>query len=178
MEVVEKSKRGRFTRTVARASCAVFTATLLFLAFEEATPAVHVDGPIAALVPFLGFLLGSVAMFGATTARRNDILAAFAGVIMNLVFMLLLSSQLPHGCRNGRDHSPRIFCMVNLKQLNGAKATWAFEYHKGTNDIPADTDLFGTNAYVSRKPVCPENGVYRIGRVGELPSCSIPGHTL
>jgi len=69
-------------------------------------------------------------------------------------------------------------CIANLKQIEGAKDTWMLEHEKTTNDIPTDSDLFGTNLYVKTKPQCGLGGVYTLGPAGERPKCSIPGHTL
>lgn len=69
-------------------------------------------------------------------------------------------------------------CVAILKQLDGAKNTWALEYQKTTNDIPTDSDLFGPNSYIREKKKCPRGGRYTIGRIGELPKCSIPEHNL
>ena len=83
-----------------------------------------------------------------------------------------VAHQLPRGT------SPKLLCWGNLKQLDSAKAEWAWEHHKTTNDTPVDEDLFGTNAYIRSKPACPEGGTYRFGRVGAKASCTVPGHIL
>jgi hypothetical protein len=67
-------------------------------------------------------------------------------------------------------------CLANLKQLDGAIKTWALEQGKGSNDVPTDADLLGTNAYLKIKPQCPEGGTYTLGAAGQLPKCSIPRH--
>ena len=67
--------------------------------------------------------------------------------------------------------------MASLKQLQGAKGTWAMEHHKNTNDTPTVRDLVGTNLYIRDEPVCPSGGSYALGRVGERPWCSLPDHT-
>jgi hypothetical protein len=69
-------------------------------------------------------------------------------------------------------------CIANLKQIEGAKATWAMEERKSTNAVPRDSDLFGTNAYIRAKPQCPVGGAYTLGAVDELPTCSVPTHYL
>ena len=74
--------------------------------------------------------------------------------------------------------TPSHECVMNLKQIDGAKDEWASQYHKTTNDTPLDADLFGTNAFFNSKPVCPEGGVYRLGRVGQKATCNVPGHVL
>jgi hypothetical protein len=65
---------------------------------------------------------------------------------------------------------------MNLIAIEGAKATWALENHKMTNDVPTDSDLFGPDSYIREKPQCPEGGVYALGKAGEKPRCSIRGH--
>ena len=69
-------------------------------------------------------------------------------------------------------------CITNLKQIEGAKADWALEERKTTNDAPTAAVLYGTNGYILREPKCPEGGVYIIGRVGVTPLCSVEGHLL
>jgi len=77
-----------------------------------------------------------------------------------------------------RRSSPRNACIVNLMQINGAKATWALEKQKSNTDTPTATDLYGTNAYLRDKPTCPRGGNYVIGKVEQKPRCSSQGHTL
>jgi len=69
-------------------------------------------------------------------------------------------------------------CIANLKQLEGAKNSWAVENGKTTNDIPKESELCGPNGYIRQKPQCPQGGTYVIGRVGEAPRCTIPEHSL
>jgi hypothetical protein len=78
------------------------------------------------------------------------------------------------GCK----YPNRSACIANLKNIEGAKATWALENHKETNAVPTDADLFGRTLYISEKPPCPGNGTYTLGAVSEKPRCSIRGHTL
>ena len=74
--------------------------------------------------------------------------------------------------------SAKTSCIANLKQLDGAKASWALENAVTNNDtIPKDSDLFGMTAYIRDKPTCPQGGIYTIGSVGEYSRCSIPMHS-
>jgi hypothetical protein len=67
-------------------------------------------------------------------------------------------------------------CVNNLRQLDGAKRQWELENRKTTNDVPTLEDL---RPYLLRTLVCPQGGIYRPGRVGELPRCSVGGtHTM
>jgi hypothetical protein len=96
-------------------------------------------------------------------------LAFVAGVI---VVAPVVVREFTRGCKP----SPRIACIANLKQIEGAKNTWQLEYEKTTNDVPTDADLFGTNHYIKIKPNCWAGGVYTLGP--DRPKCSIPEHNL
>ena len=67
-------------------------------------------------------------------------------------------------------------CINLLRQLEGAKDQCMRDNRKTTNDVPTWDDLRG---YL--KPPwpyrCPDGGVYTIGKVYELPTCSIARHT-
>ena len=69
-------------------------------------------------------------------------------------------------------------CYANLKQLDGAINTWAFENKKTTNDAPAENELIGENGYIRKWPKCPRGGHYTLGKVGDKPRCSIHEHDL
>ena len=74
--------------------------------------------------------------------------------------------------------SPLNACIANLKQIDGAKAIWALEHDKRTNDVPAWSDIIRETNYLSRIPKCPSRGTYTLRSVGEPPACSVPGHAL
>jgi regulator of replication initiation timing len=68
-------------------------------------------------------------------------------------------------------------CINNLRQIYAAKQEWALENNKAADAIPTAQDLlpyFKDGTF----PVCPSGGTYTIGAVGEVPTCSIPGHVL
>jgi hypothetical protein len=92
------------------------------------------------------------------------------------VICLLVAIAIPHFARS-RVVTAKNSCINQLRQIDGAKGQWALAHHKTTNDAPTWDDL---RPYFigARFPLeCPEGGVYNIGRVGELPSCSIARHT-
>jgi len=65
-------------------------------------------------------------------------------------------------------------CVNNLRVIAGAKEQWALENGK-TNGIVTWADI---KPYMGRGPegslpICPQGGVYTIGRLGEDPTCSI-----
>src|SRR6266545_3424888 len=39
-------------------------------------------------------------------------------------------------------------CIANLKQIDGAKATWALENKKTNSDIPTTNELYGAMNYI------------------------------
>ena len=96
------------------------------------------------------------------------------------VLMVSVGFALPnyHFVRS-REVVSRNACVANLKQLEGAKATWALEFHKTGSDTPTDSDIFGPDNYIRIKSACPQGGIYRLGAVNEKPTCSIDeeGHT-
>jgi hypothetical protein len=68
-------------------------------------------------------------------------------------------------------------CSNHLRQIEGAKNTWALETHPATNAVPTWDDL---RPYLTEPQVCPQGGSYTLHRVSEAPKCSIGGdlHTL
>ena len=80
-----------------------------------------------------------------------------------------------------RENAQRNACIANLKQIDGAKATWAMEQKKTSTDTPALTDLYGAANYIRDQPYCPSNGTYDPQQVQLKPTCTeaaTMGHTL
>ncbi len=67
-------------------------------------------------------------------------------------------------------------CINNLRQLDGAKQQWALENRKTAADLPTEADL--ARYLKNGIPKCPGGGVYTIGTVEVVPTCSIRGHQL
>ena len=101
-------------------------------------------------------------------------------MIVVAIIALLAAIAIPNFVK-ARTASQRSACIANLKQIDGAKATWALEAKKVNTDSPADTDLFGSTQYIRIKPGCPANGTYSVNTVANQPTCSLgasDGHTL
>ena len=101
-------------------------------------------------------------------------------MIVVAIIALLAAIAIPNFVK-ARTASQRSACIANLKQVNGAKATWALEAKKVNADSPADSDLFGATQYIRQKPACPGGGAYTVDIVANLPTCSLgptDGHTL
>src|SRR5204862_1626858 len=91
----------------------------------------------------------------------------------------LLPAIAIHNFVKARTASQKSACIANLKQIEGAKATWALETKKTSADSPADDDLFGSTVYSREKPGCAASGTYEIGKEGSKSTCtmSTDGHT-
>ena len=68
-------------------------------------------------------------------------------------------------------------CVNNLRQIDGAKQTWALEHSEMTNRPPTWNEI---QPYLGRGtagslPSCPANGIYTLGRIGEPPRFSFGG---
>src|SRR3954453_13069393 len=101
-------------------------------------------------------------------------------MIVVAIIALLAAIAIPNFVK-ARGNSQKSACIANLKQMDGAKATWAMEQKKANSDSPADSDLFGSTAYIRIKPTCPANGTYDVDQVDARPTCSLgtsEGHTL
>ena len=68
-------------------------------------------------------------------------------------------------------------CINNLRQIDAAKNQFALEKGKKNGDAITEADI---TPYIRGGvlPKCPSGGTYTIGKVGENPTCSIPGHVL
>jgi len=108
--------------------------------------------------------------------RRDRGFSLVEIMIVVTVIGMLAAIAVPNFVR-ARDNSQRNVCIANLKQIDGAKASWALEQKKTTTDTPNDADLFGATLYIREKPLCPASGDYTLQPVGTKPDCSL-GPTL
>jgi hypothetical protein len=79
-----------------------------------------------------------------------------------------------------REVSQRNACINNLRQIDGAINEWALEKGKAKGAVVTEADI---KPYIKldasgNLPKCPAGGKYTLGKVGEVPTCSIPGHAL
>ena len=82
----------------------------------------------------------------------------------------------PHGYHR----NPLSQCINNMRQLEGAKAAWAFENKKPDGTTVEWSDFIGPDLYIKSRPECPSGGNYVLGRIGQNIRCSHAeqGHTL
>jgi prepilin-type N-terminal cleavage/methylation domain-containing protein len=100
-------------------------------------------------------------------------------MIVVAIIGLLAAIAIPNFVK-ARTLSQKNACIANLKQVDGAKATWALEMKKNSTDTPGDTDLFGATLYIKDKPSCPGGGTYSLLSVAEKVTCTLTtsGHSL
>jgi hypothetical protein len=85
--------------------------------------------------------------------------------------------QLAAAQRAQAEAADRNTCINNLRMYDAAKQQWALDKNKNARAHPTAEDLL---PYFKDGvlPLCPSGGTYTLNAVGELPSCSIPGHVL
>ena len=100
-------------------------------------------------------------------------------MIVVAIIGLLAAIAIPNFVK-ARTASQKSACVANLKQIEGAKSTWALETKAAVTAVPADTDLYGTDKYIRQAPVCPGGGTYAVLQVADKPTCTLSaeGHSL
>ena len=112
------------------------------------------------------------------TSRRSAFTLVEIMIVVAIIG-LLAAIAIPNFIK-ARELSQKNACIANLKQIDGAKNTWALEQKKVNTDTPGDSDLFGSSLYIREKPGCPANGNYSLNTVAEKPTCdkASNGHTI
>jgi prepilin-type N-terminal cleavage/methylation domain-containing protein len=103
-------------------------------------------------------------------------------MIVVAIIGLLAAIAIPNFVK-ARTTAQKNACINNLRQIDGAKESWALENKKTQTDTPTldgntDTGLIGTDKYIKVTPVCPANGTYTVGDMSNKPKCSNTDHTL
>jgi len=102
-------------------------------------------------------------------------------MIVSAVIGMLAAIAIPNFVK-ARSFSQKNACIANLRQIDGAKASWALEQKKNSTDTPVDSDLFGSTQYIRDKPECTGGGTYSLNDMATKPTCSLgltaAGHTL
>src|SRR5215216_1567399 len=93
-------------------------------------------------------------------------------MIVVAIIGLLAAIAIPNFVKS-RTASQRNACMANLKQIDGAKASWALEQKKTNTDTVTTTDLYGATCFIRTEPLCPAGGTYSLGTVQDRVWCSV-----
>ena len=99
-------------------------------------------------------------------------------MIVVAIIGLLAAIAVPNFVK-ARNTAQATGCINNLRQIDGAKQTWALEKGMGPDATPTADDL---GNYIKKDskgniPGCPAQGAYTIGSVGTLPTCSLSTRT-
>src|SRR5436190_10221977 len=114
-----------------------------------------------------------------STSRRAGFTLVEIMIVVAIIG-LLAAIAIPNFVK-ARTASQKNACIANLKQMEGAKASWALEQKKNNTDTVGDTDLFGTDKFIRDKPSCPGGGGYTLGQVDARVTCNLAtsqGHSL
>ena len=111
-----------------------------------------------------------------STSRRSAFTLVEIMIVVAIIG-LLAAIAIPNFIK-AREASQKNACIANLRQMDGAKNTWALEQKKVSTDVPGDTDIFGATLYIRDKPGCPANGTYSLLSVSAKPTCTVGNHTL
>jgi hypothetical protein len=138
-----------------------------------------------------GLILGIIALvkIRRSQGRLRGKGLAIAGVCVavifiaaSAVFLAFLIPQVIRAQESAQQATPpgihRNACVNNLRQIDGAKAQWVTAKGKQPADVPTWDDLVGPDKYLPVQPKCPDGGTYTIGAGMELPSCSVPDHSM
>jgi prepilin-type N-terminal cleavage/methylation domain-containing protein len=106
-------------------------------------------------------------------------------MIVVAIIGLLVAVAIPNFVR-ARSTSQQNACINNLRQIDGAAQSWAFERGKKTGDAityPADLTPYIKLNSANSIPPCPAGGTYTEATVGSSPGCSLsstvtPSHIL
>jgi prepilin-type N-terminal cleavage/methylation domain-containing protein len=93
-------------------------------------------------------------------------------MIVVAIIALLAAIAIPNFVK-ARQASQKSACIANLKQIDGAKATWALENKKTSADTPTTAMLYGATNYIRSEPFCPGGGTYTINAVDTKPQCTL-----
>ena len=97
-------------------------------------------------------------------------------MIVVAIIGLLAAIAIPNFVK-ARGTSQCNACIANLKQIDGAKTTWALETKAPDDLVPGNDDLYGPDKYLREEPHCPANGTYAIMPLDAKPICTVAGHT-
>ena len=92
-------------------------------------------------------------------------------MIVVAIIGLLAAIAIPNFVK-ARASAQKNTCIANLKQIAGAKDTWALEAKKGGSDVPVEADIYGATLFIKVAPTCPLGGTYDLLAVSVNPTCT------
>ena len=99
-------------------------------------------------------------------------------MIVVAIIGLLAAIAIPNFVK-ARGTAQKNACINNLRQIDGAKEQWALETRASEGTATAGSED-AINEYIKGEttPICPANGTYTYGAVGEDPDCDVDLHDL
>lgn len=102
-------------------------------------------------------------------------------MIVVAIIGLLAAIAIPNFVK-ARTSAQKNACIANLRQIEGAKESWALENKKTEGAATAGSEA-AVNAFLrgGGTPACPGDGTYTYNPVGTTPTCSLgatAGHTI
>jgi hypothetical protein len=115
-----------------------------------------------------------IAVSGSTSASAMQTLRSMT--IMPLAATIGSAVAIPNYVR-ARATTRNYSCINNLRMFDAAKEQWALVENKpiGAEVVEKEVLQYIKGATL---PVCPQGGRYTLGPIGQLPTCSFPGHQL
>jgi hypothetical protein len=120
--------------------------------------------------------------FTSNSIRQNPNPSAedFYYTVPSGVRLIQLNARATPNAAGAAQNRQRNACINYLRQFDAAKNQWALEKGKKNGDAVTEADI---KPYLKldaqgNLPKCPGGGTYTLGKVGEKPTCSIPGHAL
>jgi len=107
----------------------------------------------------------------------GGLVTGYLSIAMIPLIAMLVAIAIPNFVK-ARNTAMTAICVNNLRQIDGAKQTWARDNKKDESQTPTGQDLspYLKNGFSTL--ICPAGGTYSINQVGEKPTCSIPEHRL
>ena len=98
-------------------------------------------------------------------------------MIVVAIIGLLAAIAIPNFVR-ARNTSQVNACINNLRQLDGAKQTWALENKTTADPTPDDVTPYLGRGSAGTYPACPAAGSYALGTLQVQPTCTVALHVL
>lgn len=96
-------------------------------------------------------------------------------MIVVAIIGLLASVAIPNFVK-ARTNSQKQACIINLRQIEGAKEQAALV--ERWQDGAAGDKTIIDSCMKGGEPNCPAGGTYSYGAIGTAPTCTVPGHVV